>query len=495
MRTTFINTLIELARKDSRIYLVIADLGFSVVEDFQKEFPERFINTGIAEANAVNIASGLAVTGKIPFVYSIVPFLTMRAFEQVRVNCAYMNTNVKLVGVGGGVAYGPAGATHHAIEDISIMRSLPNMKVIAPGDPIETKSLIKSAVDIDGPTYIRLSKNNEPLLVTEQKSIVLGKANIFKEGDDLTILSTGNFFESSIKVSELLEKKGYSVELANFHTIKPLDKDYLLKRISLEKPIFTIEEHNIIGGLGSAVSEVIAESTFNPLFKRFGIPDKYSHFVGDQEYIRKCWDIDSLGGYDPYSSSKCCCEYLTQSYYSSFMKSTKKKVATVRAGNVIGGGDWSENRIVPDCIKSLLNEQEIEIRNPIAVRPWQHVLEPLAGYLIAAKKLVDDNLHFSSWNFGPNDNSCIPVQKLVDTIIQEWGFGSYKIIENHFHETNFLALDYSKAKYELNWSPAPTVEKAIKLTVDWYKQYIEKDVYQLCFEQIDQYCDLGENVE
>lgn len=292
MRTTFIKTLIEMAREDLRIYLVIADLGFSVVEEFQKEFPDRFINTGIAEANAVNIASGLALSGKIPFVYSIVPFITMRAFEQVRVNCAYMNTNVKLVGVGGGVAYGPAGATHHAIEDISIMRSLPNMKVIAPGDPVETRSLIKASLETSGPAYIRLSKNNEPKLISDEKEIILGNANIFQEGNDLTILSTGNFFEAAIKVSKELEKQGYSVELANFHTIKPLDKEYLFKIISLEKPIFTIEEHSIIGGLGTAVSEIIAESKYKPKFKRFGIPDEYSHFVGHQEYIRECWKLD-----------------------------------------------------------------------------------------------------------------------------------------------------------------------------------------------------------
>jgi transketolase len=289
MRTTFINTLIELAEEDDRIFLIIADLGFSVVEEFERKFPKRFINVGIAEGNAVSIAAGLALSGKIPYVYSIASFITMRAFEQIRVDCAYMNLPVKLIGVGGGVAYGPAGATHHAIEDLAIMRSLPNMLVFAPGDPWETENIVKSIKDIDSPAYVRLSKNNEPILSKMNSVFNVGKANLLYRGDDLTLITTGNTFELGSNIGNSLRKKGIAAELVNMHTVKPIDKEYILDRIKNNKPIFTIEEHNIIAGLGSAVAEIISESKHNPIFKRFGIPDEYSHFVGSQNFIRKKW--------------------------------------------------------------------------------------------------------------------------------------------------------------------------------------------------------------
>jgi transketolase len=293
MRTTFINTLTKLAEKDQRIFLVIADLGFSVVEEFEKKFQDRFINTGIAEANAVSIAAGLALSGKIPYVYSIAPFVTMRAFEQVRVDCAYMETNVRLVGVGGGVSYGPAGATHHAIEDLAIMRALPNMTVLAPGDPWEAERLVEQSVDVAGPVYIRLGKNKEPVVSNIAAHCRIGQANIYCEGTDLSILTTGNMFETGTQVVRILsEKYGLNASLANLHTVKPLDRDYLYQRISIGNPVVTIEEHNIIGGLGSAVAEVIAESGVGVAFKRFAIPDEYSHYVGSQEYIRSRWKLD-----------------------------------------------------------------------------------------------------------------------------------------------------------------------------------------------------------
>lgn len=291
MRDTFIRTLIELAKTDDRIFLIISDLGFSVVEEFEKRFPDRFLNTGIAEANAVSIAAGLSLTGKIPFVYSIAPFITMRAFEQVRVDCAYMKTNVKLVGVGGGVSYGPAGATHHAIEDISLMRSLPNMTVIAPGDPWETQNAVKNSLLLNGPIYLRLGKNKEPILSDTNATFKIGKANIFCKGKDLTIFTTGNTFEIGVEIIAILKKKNIAAELANMHTIKPIDIAYVEKRLKLKTPIFTIEEHNIIGGLGSAIAELISESNQHPVFKKFGIPDTYSHYVGSQSFIRKKWRL------------------------------------------------------------------------------------------------------------------------------------------------------------------------------------------------------------
>ena len=292
MRNTFINTLCSLAENDERIHLIIADLGFSVVEDFEKRFPDRFLNVGIAEANAISIAAGLALSGKIPYVYSIAPFLTMRAFEQVRLDCAYMNTPARLVGVGGGISYGPAGAPHHAIEDLAVMRALPNMTVIAPGDPWEAENAVKASVSIPGPAYIRLAKNREPIISDTSSNFALGKANVYCCGKDALLLTTSNTFESGAKIVEILQQKGLSVELANMHSLKPFDQDYVLDKIAGNIPVFTFEEHNIIGGLGSIVAEIIAEADSNPLFKRFGIPDEYSHYVGSQKYIREKWAID-----------------------------------------------------------------------------------------------------------------------------------------------------------------------------------------------------------
>lgn len=287
MRNTFVKTLIELAEKDERIFVITPDLGFSVLEEFEQKFPNRFLNVGIAEANAISIASGLALSGKIVYVYSIIPFVTMRPFEQIRVDVAYMNTNVRLVGVGSGVTYGAAGATHHSIEDISIMRSLPNMTVISPCDPFEVKKTIEESVDYKGPIYFRLAKKGEPLISNDLGDIKIGKVNYIKQNSEskVAILFTGNASDIALNVAKEVEKY-IKIDLISAYSLKPFDYDTLEKLLLTKKYIFTIEEHNIIGGLGSIVSEYIAESKYNPIFKRFGLPDEYSHYVGSQMYIR-----------------------------------------------------------------------------------------------------------------------------------------------------------------------------------------------------------------
>jgi transketolase len=286
MRKTFINTLVELARKDKRIFLITPDIGYSVLEVFMKEFPDRFLNVGVAEQNAVGIAAGMALSGMIPYVYTINPFVCMRPFEQIRVDVAYMNTNVRIVGVGAGFSYGSAGATHHSIEDIAIMRALPNMTVICPGDPWEVKESVKASVDYKGPMFFRLGKQGEPVINNAKAKFKIGKATEVKKGIDLHIITTSNMLEMGNAVCEMLKSKKKEAGLISMHTMKPLDVKMIETLLKTGKPIFTLEEHSIIGGLGSAVSEVIAESNFNPIFKRFGIEDKYSHFVGGHDYIR-----------------------------------------------------------------------------------------------------------------------------------------------------------------------------------------------------------------
>lgn len=287
MRNTFVNCLIERAREDNRIFVITPDLGFSVLERFAQEFPDRFLNVGIAEQNAVGIASGLALSGKIVYVYSIIPFVTMRCFEQVRIDVAYMKTNVRLIGVGAGLSYGPAGATHHAIEDIAIIRSLPNMTVCCPGDPFEAKELVKQSFDYEGPMYIRLGKNGEPVIHQEGTRIEIGKATMVREGHDLALITTSNMLEQGNHLAERWAEDGISTTLISMHTVKPLDMEIIMTLIRQGKDIITLEEHNIIGGLGSAVAEIIAESGIGIRFKRIAINDEYSHYVGGQEFLRE----------------------------------------------------------------------------------------------------------------------------------------------------------------------------------------------------------------
>lgn len=285
MRKTFINTLIDLARKDKDIVLITPDMGFSVLEPFFDEFPERAINCGIAEQNAVSIASGLALMGKKPYVYTIIPFLTGRAYEQVRLEVAYMNTNVKLIGIGAGFTYGAAGATHHAIEDISLMRTLPNMTVCCPGDNNEAEQIIRETVKNNKPMYIRIGRHNRGIF--DNNTIEIGKASIIEKGEDIAIISTSNMLPDAYDYCQKLKSEGRKPYLISMHTIKPLDKECLLSLINKGVEIQTMEEHSVIGGLGSAVAEVIAESGKGIKFKRIGIPDEFSHFIGSQKYIKK----------------------------------------------------------------------------------------------------------------------------------------------------------------------------------------------------------------
>ena len=286
MRTAFINTLTRMAKRNPGIFLLTGDLGYSVIEGFRKDFPRRFFNIGVAEANMAGIAAGLALSGKTVFMYSIVPFVTMRCFEQIRNDICIQNLKVRIIGAGGGLCYGSAGPTHHSIEDISIMRSLPNMTVICPGDPLEAESAISSSENYPGPVYIRLGKSKEPQVHSRIKGFKIGRGIVLHDGRDITIISTGNMLYTAAQVTSMLIKRKISVSLISMHTVKPIDKE-IIRRASLKtKAIFTIEEHSIIGGLGSAVSEVLAEQGRKINFKMIALPDAYPKEIGSQEYLR-----------------------------------------------------------------------------------------------------------------------------------------------------------------------------------------------------------------
>ncbi len=291
MRNLFVKVLVEEARKDDRIWLITPDLGFAVLEPFQEEYPNRFVSVGIAEQNAVGIAAGLALSGKIPYVYSIIPFATSRPFEQIKIDCAYMNTNVRLVGVGAGFAYGPAGATHHAIEDIAIMRALPNMAVVAPGDLQEVEALTRYSVHHKGPMYIRLNKKGEPRY---DHSVEFGKMSTLSEGTDCAIIATSSMLPDAVWATEELKGMGLSTYLLSAHTIKPFDSQKILDLVRARVPIITIEEHSIIGGLASVVSDVIAHSETSTKFLSIAVPDKFSHYVGSQNHIKEKMGLSAL---------------------------------------------------------------------------------------------------------------------------------------------------------------------------------------------------------
>ncbi|WP_144502501.1 transketolase family protein [Bacillus thuringiensis] len=292
MRNTFVESIIKRARIDDRIFIVTPDMGYNMLEDYIAEFPDRYLNVGIAEQNAIGVAAGLALSGKLVYVYSIVPFLTMRCFEQIRLDVAYMNTNVRLIGVGGGLSYGAAGATHHAIEDIAIMRALPNMKVCCPGDPVELQLLLEEGYQSKGPIYYRLGNNGEEIIHTSAVELKFGKSLVVKEGDDIALITTGNMLEKGLEIVNSWENEGTKATLLSMPCIKPFDVKAIRELIRKDIPIITLEEHNIIGGLGSAVAEIIAESNKAIKFKRVAINDCYSHFVGSQSYLREKFNLD-----------------------------------------------------------------------------------------------------------------------------------------------------------------------------------------------------------
>jgi transketolase len=293
MRTSFVNVLIDQSKFDDRIFLLTPDMGFSVFEPFIEKYPDRFLNTGIAEQNAIGVAAGLALSGFKPYVYSIIPFVLMRCYEQIRVDAAYMRANIKIVGVGGGVAYGPAGATHHAIEDLAIARALPGMIVCAPADPIEARQIFEQSVSIESPMYIRLAKNNEPLIHNSADEIIIGKAFVLKKSRDIEILTTGTITHRVMEWLLEWENQGVLAGATVFPTIKPLDTDYLDTLIDSGKKILIVEEHNVVGGFGEAVCSYLAKQNAANKIRHLAIPDEYSHYVGGQAFI-----LNKFGLYD-----------------------------------------------------------------------------------------------------------------------------------------------------------------------------------------------------
>jgi transketolase len=268
-------TLVDLGKKDSRVVVLDADLSCSTkTAKFAKSFPERFFNMGISEQDMIGTAAGLAFAGMIPFASTFAIFATGRAWEQIRQTVCYSNANVKIVATHGGITVGEDGATHQALEDVALMRVIPEMTVIVPADAYETSQSIYFAANYYGPVYIRLGRAKVPSVMPENYKFQLGKAHIFNLGKDVNIIANGLMVSEALKAAEILNKEGISTGVANFATVKPLDEEALLKIAKSSRLILTAEEHSIIGGLGSAVSEFIAEN-YPVTVKRIGIRDSF----------------------------------------------------------------------------------------------------------------------------------------------------------------------------------------------------------------------------
>lgn len=275
MRDSFVNSIYKATKINENVLCLVGDIGAFLLRNYIKDFPLNYYNLGAAEANMVGVAAGFAMSGKIPFVYSITPFITSRCYEQIKVDGCYNEANVKLVGIGSGVSYGTMGSTHHSLEDIAIMRVLPNMVVISPADPREVEEAIFAAMKYNGPVYIRLTLSSNPLDY-KRGNFTIGKARIVKKGSDAAIIATGDMVRIAIESADALKKNNINAYVINIHTIKPIDET-LIKKLSREcKAIVSIEEHSAIGGLGSAVSSILSQYPENrALFKIMGFNDVF----------------------------------------------------------------------------------------------------------------------------------------------------------------------------------------------------------------------------
>jgi transketolase len=295
MRDTFAAEIEIMMKEDPRILLLTGDLGFGVFDSIRENFPKNFINIGVAEQNMTGIASGLAMEGYKVFTYSIANFSTLRCIEQIRNDAAYHNLNVNVVSVGAGFSYGPLGMSHHATEDIAILRSIPNVTIESPSTLSEARFATRALAQIDGVGYLRIDKSYlEEDEFSNPESFSIGKNRVLREGDDLSLFVTGGIAEEAMKAADRLGKNGYQARVISCHTIKPLDKESIIDAINETSGIITIEEHNILGGLGGAIAEICIENSVRPkFFKRIGLKDTFSSVVGSQHHLRKKYKMDS----------------------------------------------------------------------------------------------------------------------------------------------------------------------------------------------------------
>ncbi len=293
MRNAFCNVLTEMARQDEQVWLLTGDLGYSVLEPFAKEFPSRFVNIGVAEQNMTGVATGLSLLGKIVFTYSIANFPTIRCLEQIRNDVCYHKANVKIVAVGGGLCYGTAGFSHHATEDLAIMRALPGMVVAAPADALEAAQITRLAITMPGPFYIRLGKNNEPIVHANPPELHLGEPVCLNQnGGEIALVSTGTLVSEVLQAAEMLKSLGIEARVLSMPFVKPIDYKKFLQCLEGCRLVLVVEEHTAFGGLGSAIAEILAEVALNIKFARIHLPEFIS-FIGSQKELRHILGLDA----------------------------------------------------------------------------------------------------------------------------------------------------------------------------------------------------------
>jgi len=287
MKNAYLSALHELAKSNKNILALISDNGAIVYDKFRADFPDQYTNCGISEANMVGMSAGLASCGKIPFAYTISNFLVYRAYEQIRNDVCLQNMNVKLVGIGVGFVYSGLGPTHHGTEDIALMRCLPNMTIFSPADPLEAKKVTMAAAAINGPVYIRLATGGTPVIYEKDYEFLVGKAVEIMPGKDAAIFSTGSSVHEVLQAVKELKKEGISARLINFHTIKPIDREVIVKAAYETGRILVVEEQNINGALGGAVAEILMEEGISACkFKRMGLNDKFTDGYGTYDDLK-----------------------------------------------------------------------------------------------------------------------------------------------------------------------------------------------------------------
>jgi transketolase len=295
MRETSLRMVYELAQQDERILFVGSDLGVGVLREFKEKFPTRFFMEGVSEANIIGMSAGLALEGHIVYVNTIATFLTRRCFEQLAVDLCLHNANVRLLASGGGLVYAPLGPTHLAIEDIAILRALPNMTILAPADAREMRRLMPATVNYPGPIYVRLAKGHDPVVTPEGPTMEIGKAQPMRDGDDVLLLTTGVALQVALAAADLLAGHGVQAAIVHLPTIKPLDTEAVLEQAARVPAVLTVEEHTVVGGLGGAVAELLAETDllWTRRFKRLGIPDVFPNKYGDQAGLMSYYGLSA----------------------------------------------------------------------------------------------------------------------------------------------------------------------------------------------------------
>ena len=298
LRDAYGETLVELGEKYPNLYVLDADLSKSTkTEGFAKRFPERFVNCGIAEGNMMSVASGMATCGKIVFASTFAMFAAGRAYEQIRNSIAYPHTNVKIVATHAGLTVGEDGATHQCLEDLALMRAIPGMVVICPSDDVEARAAVKAAYEYKGPVYMRFGRVAVPVINDNPDyKFEIGKGVTLKDGNDLTIIANGILVSEALQAAEMLAKDGINARVINIHTIKPLDKDLVIKAAKETGKIVTVEEHSVIGGLGSAVADVVSEENLAPVHK-IGVQDVFGESALAEELLEK-HGLDAKGIYN-----------------------------------------------------------------------------------------------------------------------------------------------------------------------------------------------------